>query len=415
LAPRGERTRVAVTGIGAVSGYGWSAAELWRGLCSGISSIVPTQRLDTSRQRTHLASEVPSPPPASARRLPGWRRFSQAERFAVVAALEATRQAGLALGTANTGVFFGGSTAGMAEGERLFAALIGPGDIARPLALLATQPLNGPGDAVARILEIEGPVESVSSACASGALAIALALEALRAGTIDVAIAGGSDSLCSLTYSGFNALRAVDSRSCRPFRRDRSGLSLGEGAAVLVLERWSEAATRGVEPLAELLGAGASCDAYHMTAPHPEGEGAAAAIEAALQDAGVSSEAISFVNAHGTGTPQNDIAEWHALQRVFGPRAASLPVTSTKAAVGHLLGSAGALEAVASVQCLRAGQIHPTPGGSDIDPETAVDLVLDEVRPIASGARVLSTSFAFGGANAALVLGAASASDREAH
>jgi 3-oxoacyl-[acyl-carrier-protein] synthase II len=175
---------------------------------------------------------------------------------------------------------------------------------------------------------------------------------------------------------------------------------------VLVLERLEHARARGARPLAELLGAGASCDAHHMTAPDPRGQGAARAIRAALHDAALGPDAVTFVNAHGTGTPQNDTSEWHALLEVFGARAAALPLTSTKAAVGHLLGSAGALEAVATVQCLQHRSVHTTHGEGVIDPECSVDLVVDSPRELPEGAIALSTNLAFGGANAALLLGA---------
>lgn len=432
-----------VTGIGAVSTWGWGADELWRGLSSGKSGITEARQFDTRGQRTHIAGEVPAEAPELARGYREWPRWSRADRFAVAAAAEAWCAAGLqSAGSLSTrslsfgsekpnpglGVFFGGSTAGMAECEaELRAAHLdghldghlegqyegqyeGHFDDQRPAvwSRLASHQLNCPGDAVARTFGACGPVQSISSACASGALAIGAAIDALRAGEVEMALAGGSDSLCQLTYAGFNALRAVDADPCRPFRDDRAGMSLGEGAGILVLETLEAALARGAEPLAELLGSGASCDAHHMTAPHPRGEGAAAAMRATLQDARLTADAVDFVNAHGTGTPLNDEAEGHALAEVFGARRP--PVTSTKASVGHLLGSSGAIEAVATVLCLRAGCIHPVPAiaGSTQD-DIDVDLVLGRARPLASRSGrnrwvALSTSFGFGGANAALAL-----------
>ncbi len=399
---RPDHQRVVVTGVGAVSAFGWGRELLWRGLVSGLTTVGRPQRFDVGGQRTDLASEVPEAPSSVSSRVAGWHRLSQADRFAVVSAGEAVAQAGIASLLPSAGLYFGGSTAGMAEGERFVRALLENAP-RPPLQWTASQTLNNPGDAVARSLGIGGPVLSLSSACASGALAIGAAVAALRSGEVEVAVAGGSDSLCQLTYSGFNALRAVDSEPCRPFRRDRAGLSLGEGAAVLVLETREHASRRGARPLAELLGAGASCDAFHMTAPDPDGRGAAAAIVAALADAGLEPNAIDFVNAHGTGTPHNDAAEWQAMLTVFGARAGTVPVTSTKGAIGHLLGSAGAIEAVATVLCLSARTIHPTPGEGEVDPIAPVELVR-RPRPIAAAARALSTNLAFGGANAALVL-----------
>jgi 3-oxoacyl-[acyl-carrier-protein] synthase II len=258
---------------------------------------------------------------------------------------------------------------------------------------------------VARQFRVRGPVETISAACASGTLALGAALDALRTGAIDRAVVGGSDSLCQLTHGGFNALRSVDEGPCRPFRADREGLSIGEGAAVLILEAADDALRRGARPLATLLGCGASCDAHHMTAPDPAGAGPARAIVAAFEDAGLGAGDIDFVNAHGTGTPLNDAAEWAALSIVFGERAGSVPVTSTKGVVGHLLGSAGAIEAVATVLCLVARAVHPTPGEGPVDPATPVRLVLGRPSPIDRPWPVaISTSLAFGGSNAAAVL-----------
>jgi len=397
-----ERDPIVVTGVGAVSAYGWGTAALRYGLASGTTSVARPRRFDTAGHRTHLAAEVPEPPSGQ----PPEDRGSRADLFAVAAAVEACTQAGFEPRDHPAGVYFGGSTAAMAEGEEYFAHLAGhlPG---RPrLAWLGSHQLDGPGAAVARRLGITGPVETLSSACASGGLAIGAALDALRLGEVEVAIAGGSDSLCRLTYAGFNSLRAVDEAPCRPFRPDRAGLSLGEGAGVLVLERLSHAEERGARPLATLLGAGASCDAHHMTAPHPHGVGAARALEAALRDAGVDPAGVDFVNAHGTGTAHNDVSEARALARVFGERTARLPVTSTKGGVGHLLGSSGALEAVATVLCLLAAEVHPTPGDGEADAELGVDLVLGRPRPVPEASTAVSTSFAFGGANAALVFAA---------
>jgi 3-oxoacyl-(acyl-carrier-protein) synthase len=221
---------------------------------------------------------------------------------------------------------------------------------------------------------------------------------------VDVALAGGSDSLARTTFGGFNALQAVDSRSCRPFRADRAGLSLGEGGAVLVLERREDLISRGGLALANLLGTGTASDAHHMTAPHPEGDGALVAMQECLRDAGVDASQVDFINAHGTGTPLNDRAEFNALRQMFPRRIDSLPVMATKSGTGHLLGSAGALEAVVTVLCLQHQRLHPAPQDGPIDPEAAVDLVLDP------GGRELrldmgmSLSLGFGGSNAVALL-----------
>jgi 3-oxoacyl-[acyl-carrier-protein] synthase II len=394
---RSEAARVGVMGMGAVSAWGWGLAALRSGLRSGQTAIGPFRRFDHSRQRTHVAGEVP---PSAEHPRPSHLCF--ADHFAVFAAREALAHAGVAhVDAASTGVYFSTCTAGLHEAEGAITAQIQGGRSRR--RELASQPLNTPGDAVARDLGIVGPVLTISTACASGTLAIEAALRDLRAGVVEMAIAGGADSLCEVTYTGFNALRAVDERPCRPFRANRAGLSLGEGAGVLLLERKAHAERRGARPLVELRGAGSSCDANHMTAPHPEGEGAALAMERALRDAEVVPADVVFVNAHGTGTPLNDAAEWQALRRVFGDRAGTVPLTANKASVGHLLGSAGAVEAVATVLSLMQAELDPTPGDGPVDPALAVDLVVER-RGIPSGP-ALSINLAFGGANAVLVLG----------
>jgi 3-oxoacyl-[acyl-carrier-protein] synthase II len=397
--------KIVVTGLGAITAFGWGVAPLWEGLREGTTAVGPITRFDASLHRTRLAAEVPL-----ALAPHGARRATWADRFAVAAAEEATRQAGLTpAACADAGVYFGSSTGGMLESEAYYATLIGPrARHARP-SLLVAQQLNGPGDAVARSLGTSGPVESVSSACASGSMAIGAALRALRRGDVELAIAGGSDSLCQLTYAGFNALRSVDERACRPFRRDRAGLSIGEGAGVLVLESLAHARARGAFPIAVLAGEGEACDAHHMTAPHPEGIGASAAISQALADAETDAAEIDFVNAHGTGTPHNDLAEARAMHRVFGDRTGSIPVTSTKALLGHLLGSAGAVEAVATVLGLVRREVHPMPVAGEPDEAIGLRLVLGRPLALPRAIAALSTSLAFGGANAALVFRCAEA------
>ena len=411
--------RIVVTGLGAVSAWGWGQDALWQGLVSGETAISRLSRVSVDGLRTRVAAQVPPriPPPSRGGPgdLPGADAgLSLADRFALAAAAEGLAQA-LGAGAPHglprdaTGVFFGGSTAGMYESEEVFRVASDRPPDGRDLDRLAAQPIDNPAADVARHLGLSGPVHTVSSACASGTQALGAALDALRAGEVDVALAGGADSLCRLTYAGFNSLRVVDEAPCRPFRRERAGMSLGEGAGLLVLETAARAARRGARVLAELRGAGNSCDAHHMTAPHPAGLGAALAMERALDDAGARPEEVSFVNAHGTGTPLNDASEWLGMVRVFGDRASAVPVTATKASVGHLLGSSGAIEAVATVRCLVAGVVHPTPSGGEVDPETPAHLVLGTPFPLAAGADpwiALSTSFGFGGANAAAIFAA---------
>lgn len=390
--------------MGSVSALGWGVPALRRGLWAGVPPLRGFGRFDHTPHRTHIAGEVPRREERSSR---ADRRLTHADLFALSAAREALAEAGIdpPCDRRMCGIFFGSSTGGMFETEAFYRGVREDASRRRTrLHQLVSQQPNGPADSVARAFGVTGPVHTVSSACASGTQALGMALDAVRAGDVEVALAGGADSLCEVTYAGFNSLQAVDERPCRPFREDRAGLSLGEGAAVLVLERMDAARSRGAKPLARVKGAATVCDAHHMTAPEPSGERLAECIRAALEDAEQSPEGIGFVNAHGTGTPLSDAAEWTALQLVFGERARSMPVTSTKGCVGHLLGSAGAIEAVASIVCLQHCSVHPTPGAGNVDPALGVDLVRGEGRAIPASTVALSTSLAFGGADAAVVL-----------
>jgi 3-oxoacyl-[acyl-carrier-protein] synthase II len=402
-APAARDRRVVVTGLGAVTAAGWGVSALHAALRAGSTSIGAFDRFDHTAQRTHVAGQVPPCPDHLRRRYPHWARLANSDRFALCATDEAIAHAALEVDNDRTGVFFGSSTAGLIETEQYFGELVRDAASRPRRTLLASHLVGAPAEAAARHLELTGPVETVSSACASGGLAIEQALRALRSGEVDVALAGGADCLCLTTYSGFNALRAVDANPCRPFRADRGGLSLGEGAAVLVLETLDHATARGAQPLAELLGAGSTCDAHHMTAPQAMGEWSGVALQRAIEDSAISAADIHFANVHGTGTPLNDAAESAALQRTFPGR--TMPITATKGVVGHLLGAAGSVAAVATVLGLLDRAVFPTPGGGDPDPALPVDLVLSQPRSIPGMRAGVSASFGFGGANAAVVLG----------
>lgn len=397
--------RLVVTGWGAVSAWGWGISSLREGLATGATAIAPFARFDHAQYETHLAAQVPDPP--AGRERPAARRRSWAERFALAAADEAMQTAGLEEGARGrrAGVFFGSSTGGMFEAEELYRRWRGRSLARAPRWPFAAHRVSAPADAVARSLGVTGPVATVTSACASGALAIGLAAKALADGRVDMALAGGSDSLCRITFGGFNALRSVAAEPCRPFRADRSGLSLGEGAAVLVLEREESARARGAPIRGRLLGTGASADAHHMTAPHPEGRGAALAVERALEQAGLARERVDFINAHGTGTELNDVAEYRGLRQAFGERVGTIPLTSSKGSIGHLLGSAGAIEAVATLLALDEQRLQPTAGAGEVDPAAPVRLVRAAER--AEIGVALSLSLGFGGCNAAVLLGRA--------
>ncbi len=254
---------------------------------------------------------------------------------------------------------------------------------------------------LANALGIQGEIITISNACASGANAIGHAWELVRTGRAQRVLTGGYDALCHLTFAGFDTLQVLSPSPCRPFDAERGGLTLGEGAAVLALENFNSALERGAEIIGEIVGYGATTDTHHLTQPHPEGIAAVAAMKAACASAGVVPEQIDYVNAHGTATPQNDAAETAAIQAWAGARAATLPVSSTKAAIGHLLGAAGAVEAVASLMALRGQWLPPEPSLQTPDPACRFPIVRQAVD--AKIEFVLSNSFGFGGANAALI------------
>ena len=398
------RPRVVVTGLGAICGFGAGIEALLAGLRRGEAALGPVDLFDPAPHRTRLVSQVadataPSTPPG----------LSRGDRFAWLAAHEAVAMAGLdAAACRGAGVFFGSSNGGLLEGEAFFRRLRGR---ARKLGLraVASHQNNGPGDTIARALHCTGPVLTCSSACTSANMALLAARDALLGGECELAIAGGADALAEITYAGFNSLRAIDPAPARPFRADRAGLSMGEGAGVLVLETAAHAQRRGARVLAELAGAGATCDAHHMSAPKDDGLGPLEAMRRALREAGASPADVSFVNAHGTGTPHNDVVEARALRELFGERVGAVPVTSTKSLVGHLLGACGGLEGVACVLGLLHAEVHPTAGVGTADPELGLDLVLGTVRRLATVELALSNNLAFGGNNCSVAFRRASA------
>jgi 3-oxoacyl-[acyl-carrier-protein] synthase II len=395
--------RIAITGAGIVSALGRDQSEFWRAVQSGRHGLGPLDRFDAAGCESRVAGQAPAP---DVPRLPRARRLSRSDRFCVQAASEALRQAGLEPGVslARFGVSIGCCTAGMLEAEEAFERACARGWETVPLAPFLRVPIHSPADAVGEMAGCGGPRLGNMTACASGALAIALAADRLRCGDAEGMIAGGGDALCRLTYSGFHSLRLLSPEACRPFDRQRRGLTLGEGAGILVLEPWERARRRGVRPLAEFLDYGVSCDAHHMTASHPEGRGALAAMREALQRAGVRPGEVDYVNAHGTGTRSNDEAEARAILQMFAHHLDRLRVSSTKSLIGHLLGGAGGAEAVATVLAMRHQSALPTLGLTEPEGEGKIDFVQDSARPMPIRIAI-SNSFGFGGANACLVFG----------
>jgi len=396
--------RIAITGIGAIAAHGSGVAAFERGLRDGRCAVRAVTIFPTEGYRTTIAAEVPSIELPAELPSPLRRRASRSAAMALIAAAEAVGGARLdAAGLAGAGVVLGTTTGGTLVGEESYRATLQGEPGRRRLSQWLETPVAASVDALARAFGAGGPRLTVATACSSGANAIGIAADWIRAGRVATALCGGTDALCRMTFSGFNSLQALDRQPCRPFDRERAGLTLGEGAAVLVLEDWQAARARGAEILAEFLGYGVSADAHHLTQPRPDGEGAAMAMRRALAEAGVTAEEIDYVNAHGTGTPQNDVTETRALKAVLGARAAAVPVSSTKSMIGHCLGAAGALEALACVLALRGGFVPPTANLVHPDPECDLDYVAGASRP-ARLRTVLSNSYGFGGNNTSLVL-----------
>ncbi|HSP32799.1 MAG TPA: beta-ketoacyl-[acyl-carrier-protein] synthase family protein, partial [Thermoanaerobaculia bacterium] len=291
----------------------------------------------------------------------------------------------------------GTSTGGLLEGENYYFERIVVGRRRAAASHVLQQPTSAPSDAVARAFKLGGGVISNATACASAGAAIGMAADYLRSRHADVAIAGGSDALCRLTYSGFNVLQAVDPRPCSPFGAERKGITLGEGAAYLVLERWDDAVARGAKILAEFCGYGASCDAHHPTAPIEDGRGAEAAMKAAIAESGANR--VDYVNAHGTGTLLNDSAETKAIISAVGTE---IPVSSSKSYFGHTLGAAGGIEAVVTVLAIVNQTAPPTLRLEASAADCTLDYIPHTPRPMRLD-NVLSNTFGFGGSNVSLL------------
>ncbi|MDX1501606.1 MAG: beta-ketoacyl-[acyl-carrier-protein] synthase family protein [Thermoanaerobaculia bacterium] len=397
--------RVAVTGVGVISAFGRGAEAFWQGLSTGTSGIRPLQAMDPAELRFGQGAEVPDLDPSGeiAREV-----LHISDRFAwmaLLAARDAVADAGLSAadvagtGTAvATGSCLGGQGVQDVEYERLFGerrSRLHPLTIPRVMA-------NSGASLISMDLGIEGPGFTLSTACSSANHALGQALWLLRSGAAERAIAGGSEApFTRANLLAWSALRVVSPDTCRPFSADRDGMILGEGAGMLMLETLEAARARGARIYAELAGCGMSCDAHHVTQPSERGP--AAALSAALADAGLAPEQIGYVNAHGTGTDANDPTECAALRRVFGAHAERLAVSSTKSMHGHALGAAGALEGVATALALYHGLLPPTANFTRPDPACDLDVVPNDPRT-AEVEAALSSSFAFGGLNAVLAL-----------
>lgn len=412
------RRRVVVTGMGAVTPLGNDVESTWNGLLAGKSGIAPITRWDASQHSTRIAGMAKdfSLDPAIVDKKDA-RRMDWFVQFAMKSTHEALNDAGLGdLATVDLerfGVLIGSGIGGLGVIEEQNRILMekGPGRVSPFLIPMLI--VNMASGQVAIKWGFKGPNSAVATACATGNHAIGDAAEIIRRGAADLMVAGGTEgAVTPLGLAGFCQARAVSERNdepekaSRPFDKGRDGFVMGEGSGLLILEEYEHAKKRGARIYGELLGYGMSDDAHHMTSPPDDGNGAMRSMQAALKDAGVSADQIDYCNAHGTSTPAGDKAETLAIKRVFGAHATDkkLWISSTKSMIGHLLGAAGGVEAIASLKMLSTGKIHATINLTDPDPDCDLDYVPNTARE-RDAKIVMSNGFGFGGVNATLVFG----------
>ena len=411
--------RVLVTGLGAITPIGLSVKAFWQSLLSGVSGVSRITRFDTSEFTVKIGAEVNGFDPAQYFSPKEARRMDRYVQFAVVSALEAVKDAGLQLGQgqalslhydlSRVGVIVGSGIGGIETWETEFEHLkqsprrVSPFFV--PMMIINSAPAE-----IAIRLGTRGPNFGVVSACATGAHAICEAYRLVKHGDADIVITGGSEAaITPLGIGGFANMKALSTRNdtpekaSRPFDRERDGFVVGEGAGIIVLESANHAIDRGANVYCEIVGCGMTCDAYHITAPEPEGREAARCMQLALQEGKIPPQEVDYINAHGTSTPLNDKIETSAIKLAFGEHAKKVAISSTKSMIGHLLGAAGSVELIATVLSVQNSIIHPTLNLENPDPECDLDYVPNKARK--TPVRIaISNSFGFGGHNATIVL-----------
>ncbi len=413
MTERSERRRVVITGMGAVSPLGLSVAQLWDGLKAGKSGIGPLTLCDTTDYPCKVGGEVRDFDPARYMDVKDVKRMARFSHLAVAATAGAVADARLVMANEDgdrVGVLFGCGSGGLPETEQQVRVLVAKGGLRISPFYIPSMLVNMAAANVSRIHGVTGYTNTCITACAAGTQAIGEATEVIRRGAADVMITGGTEAgICQLGMGGFSTIGALTKRNeapdkaSRPFDRDRDGFAPSEGAAALVIEGLDHARARGATVHAEIVGWGVTSDAFHLVQPHSEGLGAAKCMTMALKDAGLTTADVDYINAHGTSTPINDAIETMAIKKVFGERARSVPVSSTKSMLGHSLGASGAIEAVACVKSIQDGIVHPTANYETPDPACDLDYVPNKARKLDVEV-VLSNSFGFGGQNACLVL-----------
>ncbi|MDD5217765.1 MAG: beta-ketoacyl-ACP synthase II [Candidatus Omnitrophica bacterium] len=411
---RTPQRRVVVTGVGVVSSVGFGRDAFWSAIRQGQSGIRRIESFDPTPFTTQFAGEIRDFDPGNFIHPKRLKRMDRTSQLAVACSKMALQDAGLELTASErerTGVIIGTAMAGHGYILEQHKTLMEKGPMRiNPFTALASFP-DACASNVSIELGVKGPSFSIATACSSASDACGYATDAIRSGTVDFLLMGGAEaSIYPGVLAAFCVARALSTRNdnpakaSRPFSRDRDGFVLGEGAGMLVLEEYEHAKSRGAHIYAEILGHGMTCDAYHMTAPDPEGTEAVRAMNLAMSNAGVTPDDVQYINAHGTSTPLNDKTETMVIKKVFGKRAYQIPISSTKSMIGHLIGAAGSVELVATILAMEHGEIPPTINYTVPDPECDLDYVPNESRK-ASIEIAMKNSFGFGGKNSILILG----------
>lgn len=404
--------RVVITGMGAVTPLGNTVQEYWENLCRGQLGIDSISKFDATGTGVSLAAEVKKFDPSHVLERKEQKRMDLFSQYGVVAAMEAWEMSGLTLDKVDPkrlGVIVGSGIGGMTTFQEQVRVIDKKGAKRVTPFFVPMVISNMAAGNISIKLGAKGPSQTIVTACASATNAIGEAFRAIKYGLVDAMVTGGTEAtICEMGIAGFAALSALNTtqdptRASIPFDQERKGFVMGEGAGMLILEELTHAQQRGATILGEVVGYGSNCDASHMTAPLQDGSGAATAIELALAEANIQAQDIGYINAHGTSTAANDTAETIAIKRVFGEYAKDLPISSTKSMIGHLLGAAGGVEAIACVKTLQEGIAHPTIGYEVPDPACDLDYLTEGKRAV-DARYVLSNSFGFGGHNGVICM-----------
>jgi 3-oxoacyl-[acyl-carrier-protein] synthase II len=409
-----DKKRVVITGLGTVSSLGLNAEELWQSLLAGKSGAAKIQAFDTTGFDVNFACEVKNFKSDDYFPAPQTKRLDRFAQFALASAIQAVKNANIDFTKFNPhriGVIIGSGVGGFIEFGEQQTRLIQKGPSRVSPFTIPKVMMNSASGQIAIHFGLKGPNFAVASACASSNHAIGTAFKIIQSGLADAIITGGAEAaITPLGMAGFASLKALSTRNdapekaSRPFDKNRDGFVMGEGGGIFIMESLDFALARGAKIYAEMLGFGMNDDAYHITAPDPEGEGPMMTMKLALDDAGLKPQDVSYINAHGTSTLYNDLTETKAIKKLFGEHAKKLAISSTKSMVGHLLGGSGAVELVATILSLRDNIVHPTINYETPDPECDLDYVPNKTRKMEIKV-ALSNSFGFGGHNATLAVG----------